>query len=174
MFKLTKEEYYKILGFHFETLELEQGKYSKYLPYVFTEEGVAMLSSVLRTEVAENISVQIMDAFIKMRKYLKENMIKQAFINEMVLKHEKDIKLLQETFDKLEESKNQIFFDGQIYDLYSKIIDIMSIDKNELIIINSYADKIILDIISKINIKVTLITKIKSLLSKLDIEKYST
>lgn len=56
MFQLTKEEYYDILRFQSETLELEQGKYSKYLPYVFTEQGVAMLATVLRTEIAEEKS----------------------------------------------------------------------------------------------------------------------
>ena len=173
MFKLTKEEYNNILRSQIGTLELEQGQFAKYLPYAFTEQGVAMLATILRTNIAENVSIAIMDAFIKMRKYLKENIIEQVFINEMVLRHEKDIKLIQETFDKLEMSKNQIFFDGQIYDAYSKIIDIMNITRDELIIIDSYADKVILDMISKLNVKVILITKTKSLLSKLDIEKYN-
>ena len=66
-----------------------------------------------------------------------------------------------------------MFFDGQIYDAYSKIIDIMSIAKDELIIIDSYADKVILDMISKLKVKVIIITKTKSLLNKLDIEKYN-
>ena len=173
MFKLTKEEYYYILRSQIGTLELEQGQFAKYLPYAFTEQGVAMLATILRTNIAENVSIAIMDAFVKMRKYLKENIIEQAFINEMVLRQEKDIKLIQETFDKLEMSKNQIFFDGQIYDAYFKIIDIMNITRDELIIIDSYADKVILDMISKLNVKVILITKTKSLLSKLDIEKYN-
>ena len=64
MFRLTRDEYYKILRFQSETLELEQGKYSKYLPYVFTEQGVAMLATILRTKVAEEISIKIMDAFV--------------------------------------------------------------------------------------------------------------
>ena len=64
MFQLTKDEYYEILRFQFETLELEQGKYSKYLPYVFTEQGVAMLATVLRTPVAEEVSIRIMDVFV--------------------------------------------------------------------------------------------------------------
>ncbi len=173
MFQLTKEEYNNILRSQIGTLELEQGQFTKYLPYVFTEQGVAMLATVLRTSVAEDVSVAIMDAFVYMRKYIKENIIEQIFINEMVLRHEKDIKLLQETFDKLELSKNQIFFDGQIYDSYSKIIDLMNIANNELIIVDSYADKVILDMISKLIVKVILITKTKTLLSKMDIEKYN-
>ena len=52
MFQLTREEYYSILRFQNETLELEKGQYSKYLPYVFTEQGVAMLATILKTNVA--------------------------------------------------------------------------------------------------------------------------
>jgi len=175
MFKLTKEEYYEILRFQNETLELKQGKYSKYLPYAFTEQGVTMLSAVLKTEVAESISVQIMDAYIAMRKYISENLIEQKLISEMVLRHERDIKSIQNVLDKLSEKeiKNQIYFNGQIYDSYSKIIDIMSIAKEELLIVDGYADKTVLDMISKLKVKVTLITKTKSLLRKLDIEKYN-
>ena len=68
MFQLTKDEYYEILRFQFETLELEQGKYSKYLPYVFTEQGVAMIDTVLRTHVVEGVSIRIFDDFVAMRK----------------------------------------------------------------------------------------------------------
>lgn len=84
MFRLTKEEYYDILRFQFETLELEQGKYSKYLPYVFTEQGTAMLATILRTEVAEEISIRIMDAFVVMRHYISENLLEQRYINRQV------------------------------------------------------------------------------------------
>ena len=142
-------------------------------PYVFTEQGVAMLSALIKSNIAIKVSVSIMNAFVYMRKYIKENLMEQAFVNEMVFKHEKDIKLLQKIFDNLEESKNQIFFDGQIYDSYSKIVDIFKKAKNELIIVDGYADKIVLDIISRLKVKVILITKQKSLLNELDIEKYN-
>ena len=94
MFQLTKDEYYEILRFQFETLELEQGKYSKYLPYVFTEQGVAMLATVLRTPVAEEVSIRIMNAFVAMRKYISTNLIEQKYINDLVLKDSKRIDLL--------------------------------------------------------------------------------
>ena len=171
-FQLTEEEYIS-LRCQNGTLKNGRGEHRKYLPYVFTEYGITMLAWILKSDIAVAASLKIVNTFITMRKYIKENIIEQAFINEMVLRHEKDIKILQETFDKLEGSRNQIFFDGQIYDSYSKIIDLMNIAKKELIIIDSYADKILLDMISKLNIKVILITKTKSLLSKLDIEKYN-
>lgn len=85
MFRLTKDEYNKILRFQSETLELEQGKYSKYLPYAFTEQGVAMLATVLRTQVAEEVSIKIMDAFVAMRKYISNSLIEQRYINNLVL-----------------------------------------------------------------------------------------
>ena len=123
MFQLTKNEYRNILRFQSETLELEQGKYSKYLPYVFTERGVAMLATVLRTPVAEEISIKIMDAFVSMRKYISNNLLEQRYINNLVLKDHEKIKILETSFQKIEEKKkvSEIYFDGQIYDAYSKI-----------------------------------------------------
>ena len=78
-FQLTKEEYYVILKNKNTNLELEQGKYSKYYPYVFTEQGVAMLATILKTPVADIISIKVIDAFVYMRKYIsyesKDNII---------------------------------------------------------------------------------------------------
>ena len=175
MFQLTKKEYFDILGFRFETLKLEQGKYSKYLPYVFTEQGVAMLSAVLKTGVAEKVSIQIMDAFVSMRKYISNNLLEQKYINNMVLEHDNEIKLLQESFEKLEEKKltNEIYFNGQVYDAYSKLLDLMIEAKEQLIIIDNYADKTVLDMIRRLKVDVLLITKEKCFISKSDIEKYN-
>ena len=182
MFWLTRDEYYRILRFQSETLELEQGKYSKYLPYVFTEQGVAMLATVLRTEVAEEISIKIMDAFVTLRHYISDNLIEQKYINNLVLKNHdlvkqnsKDIKLLQESFKKFEEKKkiNEIYFNGQIFDAYSKIQDIFKTAMKELIIIDSYADNTILDIIKRLKVKVIIITKTNNLLTIQDIIKYN-
>ena len=181
MFRLTKDEYYKILRFQSETLELEQGKYSKYLPYAFTEEVVAMLATILRTSVAEEVSIKIMDAFVSMRKYISSNLIEQKYINNLVLTHEdnfkevyQDIRLLQESFDKLEEKRkvNEIYFNGQIYDAYSKIIEIFKTAKKELIIIDRYTDITILDMIKNLKCNVILITKDNNNLSKLSVRKY--
>lgn len=178
-FQLTLSETQVIFSrFQNETLnnqEIKRGKNFKYLPYAFTEQGVAMLSSVLKTEVAVTTSVNIMRAFVLMGNYISENLIEQKFINELVLRHDNDIKLLQESFDKLSEneSNNHIFFNGQIYDAYSKIIDIINKAKENLIIIDGYSDKVILDIIGKIKINVIIITKKNSRLNKLDIEKYN-
>lgn len=175
MFRLTREEYYEILRFQSETLELEQGKYSKYLPYAFTEQGVAMLATVLKTEVAEEISIKIMDAFVALKHYISDNLIEQKFVNKQVLKNTEDIKLLKESFQKFEEKRkvNEIYFDGQIYDAYSKIQDIFKSATKKIIIIDAYADNTILDIIKRLGIEVIIITKKDNLLTKQDIEKYN-
>ena len=174
-FQLTKEEYYNILRFQSETLELEQGKYSKYLPYVFTEQGVAMLATILRTSVASKMSVAIMRAFVVMRKYISTNLIEQKYINNQVMKNTEDIKLLQASFQKFEEKSevNTIFFDGQIFDAYSNIQDICKKANKKLIIVDSYADNTLLDIVKRLNVEVVIITKKNNLLTKQDLCKYN-
>ena len=162
MFQLTKEEYSSIYSrFQFETLNKnnqKQGLNIKYLPYVFTEQGVAMLSAILKTDVAEEISIKIMDAFVAMKSIINTSLIEQKYFNELTIKNTEDIKLLQESFNKLntKESNNHIFYEGQIYDSYSLVIDILSKARKEIIIIDNYAGKKLFDIIKniKVNIKV--------------------
>jgi len=175
MFQLTKEEYYDILRFQSETLELEQGKYSKYLPYVFTEQGVAMLATVLRTEIAEEISIRIMDAFVSMRKYISNTLIEQQYINNLVLENHEKIVTLEDAFKSFEEKRkvNEIYFNGQIYDAYSKIKEIFKRASHTLIVIDAYADTTLLDIIKKLDVEVTLITRESNLLTNQDIRKYN-
>ncbi len=173
-FQLNEDEL-RILRFQNETLELKQGQYSKYLPYAFTEQGVAMLATVLRTKVASKVSLAIMDAFVIMHKYISNELIEQKYINNLVIKHDEDIKLLQESFNKFEEKRksNEIYFNGQIYDAYSKILDIIKEAKKELIIVDNYADKSMLDMIRNVNVNTTIICKEKCLLKEIDIEKYN-
>ena len=142
---------------------------------VFTEQGVVMLAAILKTDVATKVSIAIMDAFVAMRKYISSNLLEQKYINNMVLEHDSQIKLLQSTFNKLEEKKkvNEIYFDGQIYDAYFKIQDIFKEAKKELIIIDGYADNTILDIIKRLKVNVIIITKPNNLLTKQDVLKYN-
>ena len=156
MFQLTKDEYYEILRFQFETLELKQGKYTKYLPYAFTEQGVAMLATVLRTKVADEISVKIMDAFVMMRKYISNTLTNS---NSIIYNHENRIQKLEETFNKLEVKKEHLFFEGQIYDAYSLLIHILSVAKKEIIIIDNYAGIELFDILKDIKCNIKIITK---------------
>ena len=175
MFQLTIEESENI-RFQLETkygkMETRGGKYNK--PYVFTEEGVAMLATVLRTPVAEEVSIRIMDAFVSMRKYISKNLVEHQNLYDLVLEDHHRINKLEDTFQKFEEKRkvHEIYFDGQIYDAYSKILDIFNGAKNELIIIDSYADKKILDIVKDLNIKVVIITRKNNLLKDSTIEEY--
>lgn len=163
MFQLTKEEAERILSkFQIETLKDKRGNNIKYLPYAFTEQGVSMLATVIKTEVAEEISIAIIDAFVSMRHFIKENeYLLDNLINirnqvddnkEKLLKHDIEINKL---FSKFETKiKNEmIYFDGQIFDAYSKIISIMSQAKKELIIIDSYADINVLNMLTNIKQK---------------------
>ncbi len=172
MFQLNDKEYYSLRS-QFGTSKVKGGR--RYNPYVFTEEGVAMLATVLKTKVASEISVSIMQAFVAMRKYISTNLIEQKYINNQVLKNVEDIKKLQESFQKLEEKRRitEIYYNGQIYDAYSKIYEIFKSAKEELIIIDAYADKTILDIIRRLDSKVIIITKENGFLTKQDIERYN-
>ena len=91
------------------------------------------------------------------------------------MKNTEDIKILQESFSKFEEKKkvNEIYFKGQIYDAYSKILDILNTARKEIIIIDNFLDKTILDMIRNIDVKVILITSNKSKLREIDINKYN-
>ena len=152
-----------------------RGQHRKYLPRVFTEQGVAMLATVLKSKIAIEVSIRIMDAFVAMRHYLSSNLLEQKYINKLVLEDHDKIKVLESSFQKLEEKKktNEIYFNGQIYDAYFKVQEIFKEAKEELIIIDSYADNTILDIIKRLSVKVTIITKENNLLTKQDIEKYN-
>ena len=174
MFQLTEKETRKLPRFQVETLN-KRGHNIKYLPYAFTEQGVAMLATVLRTRVAEEVSIKIMDAFVAMRKYISTNLIEQKYINILVLEDHEKIKALESSFAKFEEKRkvNEIYFDGQIYDAYSKIQEIFNEATKEITIIDNYADYTLLDIIKRLKIKVTIITKPNNLLTKQDIIKYS-
>lgn len=165
MFQLTKEEYSSIYSrFQFETLNKnnqKQGLNIKYLPYVFTEQGVAMLSAILKTDVAEEISIKIMDAFVAMKNIINTSLIEQKYINSLVLEHDNEIRLLQESFNKLstKDKINHIFYNGQIYDAYSLLIDILNKAKKEIIIIDNYAGKELFDITKDIKVNIKIYTK---------------
>ena len=179
-FQLTKKEYNEILRFQNGTLELEQGKYSKYLPYVFTEQGIAMLASVLKTEYATEVSVKIIRTFVKMRHFIVDNydLFKSLnIINNKLLDHDNKLNIYGEKIDRIFnkfEPKEVLLLKGQTYDAYSKILDIFKLAKDELILIDNYADNKVLNMISKLKVNIILITKDSKRLNELDIEKYNS
>ena len=124
-------------------------------PYVFTEQGVAMLSAIINTKVAINASIRIINAFVAMRKYISSDLMEHS---KMLISHENRLTLLENTFDNFKEKNNHIFFEGQIYGAYSLMLKIFDNAETSIIIIDNYIDKNILDILSKTNKQVTLIT----------------
>ena len=168
MFQLTENET-KLLRFQNETTN----NMSRTLPYVFTEQGVAMLATVLKTEVADEMSIKIMDAFVTMKNYINNNFIEQKYINNLVLDLDERVCLLEESFDKLSTKKdnNHIFYEGQIYDAYSLLIDILSKAKEEIIIIDNYASKELFDITRNINVNIKIYIKNIDNISKKKYEK---
>ena len=174
-FQLSDNEYNNLRS-NFLTSSLESGYGGRrYNPRVFTEQGIAMLSTILKSKVAVETSIRIMDTFVKMRKIISSSLIEQKYINELVIKDNERINLLEESFSKLEEKEkiNHIFYEGQIYDAYSLLIDIFKEAKKEIIIIDNYADKSILDMITNLNVRVTIVTRKFNLLKDIDIKKYN-
>ena len=172
--KLTDEESKIFLVEIFDQKnETRGGRYKN--PRVFTEQGVAMLATILKSKIATEISIRIMDAFVAMRHYIGNNEYRISNIETKIIEHDKSINLLKELFQTSKEKKkiNEIYFNGQIYDAYSKIQEIFSSAKKELIIIDGYADNTILDIVKRLNINVIIITKSNNLLTKQDVEKYN-
>lgn len=137
-------------------------------PYVFTEQGIAMLSAIINTNVAIEVSIRIMNTFVEMKKYISSTLVDQKYINNQVLKNSEDIRLLQEEFNKVKKGDG-LFFEGQIYDSYSLLLDIFNTAKSEIIIIDNYIDKSLLDILRKINKKIFIIT---NKYNNNDFEKY--
>ena len=170
-FQLSKEEYDN-LKFQFETSSMNEYGGVRKLPDVFTEQGVAMLASVIRTEVAADISVRIMKTFVAMRHYLYDNndIYKTLnFINNKMNEYDEKLNIVFSQFDKRE----KLFLNGEYYDSYSYIHNILKDVKNELFIIDPYADLNLLDIIRDINSKIILIVSSKSNLSEKQINKFN-
>ena len=159
-FQLTDEEIDRLsLRSQFATLNKSnnlRGQHYKYLPYVLTEQGIMMLSGLLKSDIAVKVNIQIIDAFVKMRRYFANNFN----TNELLLNHENRIQLLENTLDSFKEQKiKKIFFEGQIYDAYSILIDILNKARTEIIIIDNYASKELLDILKDINLKIIIVSK---------------
>ena len=177
-FQLNEKEF-KSLRCQFVTLnENRRGQHRKYIPYVFTEQGIAMLSALLKSDIAVSVSVNIMKAFIEMRKFLMIN--GQVFerltsVEHKLLEHDKKF---DEVFNQLqleENIKQRIFFDGQIYDAYSIIIDIIKKATDKILIIDNHIDDSVLKMLAKKknNVEVVILTSDKSNIEKLDIKKFN-
>lgn len=132
-------------------------------PFVFTEQGIAMLASVLHTDIAIEISIRIIRSFVKMRNYINyhQNMLPNNFllIEKKVDENTKRINELFDKFDPKEIIKEYLFFKGDIYDAYSVILDVFNTSLEEIIIIDNYAGKELLDTIKNIDRKIIIVSE---------------
>ena len=178
-FQLSKEEY-EILRCQNVTSKNGNGSGGRrYLPYVFTEQGIAMLSSVLKSEVAAKASINIMRAFVEMRKFLISNNEMFARLDRVELKQLETDKKLEEVFDYIattKEVKQKIFFNGQIYDAFSLMVEIVEKAEKELILIDNYVDVNTLNILSKKKdgVNVLIVTSGNGNLTEKDIAKFNS
>ena len=162
------------------------------MPYVYTEQGIAMLSAVLKSEVAVDTSIKIMDSFVEMSKFLLTNQELFSRLDRLELSHldlkkeiDKGMNKQLETDKKLEEVfnyiasntevKQKIFFDGQIYDAFSFIADLVGKAQSKLILIDNYVDVNTLNILCKKNLGVDVLiaTAGKGSLTTKDINKFN-
>ena len=154
-FQLTKEEF-DALRSQVATSNGRGGR--RYRPYMFTEQGIAMLSGVLRSDVAIQVSIRIMNTFVEMRRFIANNALLFEKVSDIELKQLEYQKSTDEKFDKVfkyiedhAESEQKIFFDGQIYDAFSLITSIIQKAQKEIILIDSYVDIDTLNILAKKN-----------------------
>ena len=178
MFQLTKEEN-ESLRSQFVILGIGRGKHQKYLPYVFTEQGVSMLSAVLKSKTAVAVSIKIIETFISIKNFISQNAeIFSRFerIEHKQIQYDKNFdKIFKALEDKSIKPKQGIFFDGQIFDAYKFANDIIKTAKKEIVLIDNYIDENTLLLFSKVKkIKITIFTKEISNKLKLDLEKYNS
>lgn len=177
--RFPNDFYFQLKSSEYENLKFQIGTSSennhggvRKLPYVFTEQGVAMLATVIHTKKAASVSISIMRAFVKMRHYIIDNSdIYKSLsnMNNKLIIHDEKIDYLFSKFDR----KESLFLKGEIYDAYSSFITIFKEAKEELIIIDSYVDTSLLDIIRKLKCNIILITKDSDRLTEKDIDIYN-
>lgn len=182
IFQITQiefDEYEKSLRFQFGTLNKSRGKHRKYLPYVFTEQGVAMLSAVLRSETAVKVSIQIIDAFVEMRNFIASNAAIFQRLDKIEQKQLETNQKFEEIFKALEDKsikpKQGIFYDGQIFDAYVFISDLIKSAKKSILLIDNYIDESVLQVFTKRNknVAVNIYTKNITKILKQDLIKHN-
>ena len=154
-------------------------KHSSSLPYVFTEQGVSMLSAILKSDKAIDISIKIIDSFVSMRKLISQNIpMFERFerIEQRLIIHDENFdKLFDALEDKTLKPKQGIFYDGEVFDAYVFINDLLKLATSEIILIDNYIDETVFTLFSKYpNIKIKIYTKTITKQLQLDFQKYQT
>ena len=178
-FQLTKEEFDSLRS-QIATSNGRGGR--RYRPYMFTEQGIAMLSGVLRSNVAVQVSIRIMNTFVEMRRFIANNALLFEKVSNIELKQLEYQKSTDEKFDKVfqyiedhAEAEQKIFFDGQIYDAFSLITAIIQKAQKEIILIDGYVDVDTLNILSKKNngVEVKVYTYPSARLTNTDVSNFN-
>ena len=177
-FQLTEEEYKNLRSQFVTSSEDNTHGGRRYMPYAFTEQGIAMLSAVLKSDTAVEISIRIMNSFVEMRKFLISNQQLFSRLDRVELKQLETDKKLEEVFSYIAsntEVKQKLFFDGQIYDAFSFSIDLIGKAQSKLILIDNYVDVNTLNMICKKNTgaDVLIATSGKGSLTMKDINKFN-
>ena len=156
-FQLTEEEV-ENLRFQFGTSSLSYGG-RRYLPYVFTEQGIAMASAILRSDIAVKVSIEIMEAFVEMRRMLISNASLFHRLDKIEIKQLEADQKFEEIFKALESDKlhneKGIFYNGQIFDAYTFVSDIIRSAKTSIILLDNYVDDTVLTLLGKRNANIT-------------------
>ena len=185
MFKLTDEEIPERLKSQFATLNEKgnrRGLHVKKLPYAFTEQGIYMLATVLRGELAEQQSIYIMRAFREMRHFLANNRLMFERIKSIELKQLEYQKYSDKKFDEIfhyiaehEESEQKIFFSGQIFDAFNLFTNIIRQAEREIVLIDGYVDVDTLNILAKKKegVKIIVYTLPSAKITKKDVETFN-
>ncbi|HFK5521085.1 TPA: ORF6N domain-containing protein [Elizabethkingia anophelis] len=177
-FQLTEEEVQN-LRFQSGTSSVSYGG-RRYMPYVFTEQGIAMASAILRSNIAVKVSVEIMEAFVEMRRMLISNASLFRRLDKIELKQLEADQKFEEIFKALESDKlhseKGIFYDGQIFDAYTFISDIIRSAKISIILIDNYVDDTVLTLLGKRDqsVTATIYTKNFSNQLQLDLQRYNS
>ena len=154
----------------------------RYFPYVFTEQGIAMLSAVLKSDIAIAVSIRIMESFVEMRKYMASTSLLHERLNAIEVRQTSYQKETEERFEKVfdyiaahEESEQKVFFDGQIYDAFSLIVSLITKADSKLVLIDNYVDVDTLNLLSKKKegVATTIYTLDNKMLSKADVNKFN-
>lgn len=178
-FQLTENEFQTLrfqIGTSKQNEEFRGGR--RYLPYVFTEQGIAMLAGVLKNDIAVKVSISIIKSFIEMRKFISSNgQIFERLTNleYKLQEHDKKFDIIFDQLQLEENIKQRIFFQGQIYDAYSIIVDIIKRANNKILIIDNYIDDSVLKMLAKKkkNVEVVILTSNHSDIQNIDIQKFN-
>ncbi len=162
------------------TLKAGRGKHRKYLPFVFSEQGVAMLSAVLRSETAVKVSIRIMQAFVEMKKFIVNNAALFQRLDKIELKQTETDQKFEQIFKALEDKsvkpKQKIFYDSQIFDAYTFVSDLIRSAKISVILIDNYIDDTVLTLFAKRgkNVTAKIYTKTINKQLELDLKKHNS